>query len=107
MRNHSIDQRLGEFAHALCRRTKLPKIIDLVRPFAALEVTPEMILNCSFSSAPSFTHYPSAVWKPLLLVCCEVPPKHSKFPPLHARLQFLDSFYFQYNASEPDLRYRN
>jgi hypothetical protein len=56
MRYHSLDQRLGEFAHPWLRRAKIPKIIDLVRPFAVLEVTPEMILDSSFPSASSFTH---------------------------------------------------
>src|SRR6476660_3135117 len=58
MRHHPLDQRLCEFAHPRLCGAKFPELIDLVRPFAALEITPEMILNRSFSSAPSFTHYP-------------------------------------------------
>src|SRR6516162_2573789 len=58
MRHHSLDQRLREFAYPRRCRAKLPKIIDLVWPFAALQIAPEMILNRSFPGAPSFTHYP-------------------------------------------------
>src|SRR5215475_1708967 len=68
MGNHSIDQGLCEFAHPRCCRTKLPKLIDLVRTFATLKIAPEMILDRSFSGSATFTHYPSAVWKPPLLV---------------------------------------
>src|SRR5204863_2065330 len=107
MRHHSFDQRLCEFAHPRLRRAKFPELIDLVRPFAALEIPPEMILNRSLSSAPSFTHCPSAVWKPPLLVCYELATKRSRFPPLRARLRFRDCFYFPDNVPAPDFRYQN
>src|SRR4030095_15333847 len=107
MRDHSFDQRLCEVAHPRWGWAKFPKIIDLVRPFAALKIAPEMILNRSFSSAPSFTHSPSAVWKPSLLVYCEDRLERSKFPPLHARLRCRDSFCFQDNARALDSHYQS
>src|SRR4029453_961952 len=58
MRNHSFNQRLCEFAHPRLRRAKFPKLIDFVRAFAALKITPEMILNRSFSRSATFTHHP-------------------------------------------------
>src|SRR5215472_15889740 len=56
MRHHAFDQRLCEFAHPRWRRAKLPKLIDLLRRFAALEISPEMILNRSFPRSATFTH---------------------------------------------------
>src|ERR1700758_382963 len=56
MRHHSFDQRLCEFAHPLRGGAKFPELIDLLRPFAALEITPEMILNRSFPRSATFTH---------------------------------------------------
>src|SRR5437870_3896333 len=83
MRHHSFDERLRKLAHARLGRAKLPEIVDLLRAFATLEVAPEMILNCRFTGPSPFTHGPSAVWKPPLLVCCEAPIAHSQFrPPL-------------------------
>src|SRR5262249_61699276 len=79
MRHHAFDQWLCEFAHPPWRGTKLPELIDLLRPVAALKIAPEMILNCSFSGASSFTHFPSAVWNPPLLVCSELPTNPSRF----------------------------
>src|SRR6059058_5502838 len=67
MRHHAFDQWLCEFAHALWRGAKCPELIDLIRGLSPLKITPEMILNCGFPGAPSFTHYRSAIWKSPLL----------------------------------------
>src|SRR5437899_5301618 len=56
MRHHALDQRLCEITDARWRGTKLPKLIDLLRAFSALEISPEMILNRSFPRSPTFTH---------------------------------------------------
>src|ERR1700747_2277821 len=56
MRDHPLDQRLREFAHPRLCRAKFPELIDLVRPFTVLEITPEMILNGSFPRSATFTH---------------------------------------------------
>ena len=61
MRHHSFDERLRKLAHARLGRTKLPEIVDLLRSFATLEVAPEMILDCRFAGAATFTHCPPAV----------------------------------------------
>ena len=61
MRDHSFDERLRKLAHARLGRAKFPEIIDLLRAFAALEIAPEMILDCCFARAPTFTHGPPAV----------------------------------------------
>src|SRR5262249_45473435 len=87
VRHHAFDYWLCEFAHPFWRGTKLPKLIDLLRAVAALKISPEMILNRSFSGAPSFTHYPPAVWNPPLLVRFEFLTKPSRFPPLRAQLR--------------------
>src|ERR1700747_3837809 len=60
MRDHPLDQRLREFAHPRLCRAKFPELIDLVRPFAVLEITPEMILNGSFPRSATFTHNSSS-----------------------------------------------
>src|SRR5436305_8707327 len=56
MRHHSFDEWLREFADPRRSRAKFPEFIDLLRRFATLEVTPEMILNCRFSRASSLAH---------------------------------------------------
>src|SRR6266513_2509950 len=60
MRDHSLDQRLCEFAHPRLCGAKFPELIDLVRTVAALEITPEMILNRSFPRSATFTHSSSS-----------------------------------------------
>ena len=61
MRHHSFDERLRKLAHARLGRAKFPEIVDLLRSFATLEIAPEMILNCRFAGAATFTHGPPAV----------------------------------------------
>src|SRR5262249_45739978 len=56
MRHHSFDQRLCEFAYSRLRRAKFPKLVDLVRSFAVLKITPEVILSRGFPRSTTFTH---------------------------------------------------
>src|SRR5262245_38174878 len=64
MRHHALDQRLCEFADARRRGAKLPKLIDLLRAFSALEISPEMILNRSLPRSATLTHSsPSAKFR--------------------------------------------
>ena len=64
VRNHSFDERLGEFAHVRFNRTKFPKIVYVFRSFAVLEIAPEVILNGRFARASPFAHtICSATWR--------------------------------------------
>jgi hypothetical protein len=56
MRDHPLDQRLRKFAHALRSRAKFPKVLDVLGPFAMLEVAPEMILDRRFARSSPFPH---------------------------------------------------
>src|SRR5262249_5229957 len=56
MLHHSFDKGLRKIAHPRRRRTEFPKIVNLFRSFAALEIAPEMILNRCFACSPSFAH---------------------------------------------------
>src|SRR4029077_17553438 len=56
MRDHSLDKWLCKLAHARRRRTEFPKIADLFRPLAALEIAPEMVLDRRFACSPPFAH---------------------------------------------------
>src|SRR5439155_24695862 len=98
MRHHSFNEWLRKFAYPRLGRAKFPELIDLLRPFAPLEVTPEMILDCRFSRSPSFTHRASAVLKPPLPGCCKAPIEHFRFPPPPERLRSRDYFYFRAHA---------
>src|SRR4029077_11107984 len=56
MGDHSLNKWLCKLAHALRRRTEFPKIVDLFRPLAALEIAPEMVLDRRFACSPSLAH---------------------------------------------------
>src|SRR6266480_3839293 len=56
LRDHSLDERLGKFAHTGRRRAKIPEITDLLWPLTVLQITPEMILDGRFASSSPFSH---------------------------------------------------
>src|ERR1700692_2193857 len=56
MRDHSFDQRLGEFAHARLGRAKFPEILHSLGCLAVLEVAPEMILDARLPRDSTFPH---------------------------------------------------
>src|SRR5262249_4217669 len=56
MRHHSFDQRLCKFAYPRVRGAKFPEIVDLVRPFTPLGITPEMIFDPGLPRSATFTH---------------------------------------------------
>src|SRR5690242_3398916 len=56
MRDHSFDQRFGEFAHVRFDRAKFPEFIDPFRSFAMLKVAPEIILNRGLAGPSPFSH---------------------------------------------------
>src|SRR5713101_2274443 len=56
VRDHSFDQRLGKFAHTRRARAKFPKVGDVLRSFAMLQIAPKMILNGGFTRPTTFTH---------------------------------------------------
>src|SRR5882724_4702614 len=56
MLDHSLNKRLRKLAHSRRRRTEFPKLVDLFRSLAPLEIAPEMVLDRRLACSPSFTH---------------------------------------------------
>src|SRR5437868_15023954 len=56
MRDHPLNQRLGEFAHVRFHGTKLPEIVHLLWSLAVLKVAPKIVLNCRLAGASPFSH---------------------------------------------------
>src|SRR5213075_2851481 len=56
MLDHSLNKRLRKLAHSRRRWTEFPKLVDLFRSLAPLEIAPEMVLDRRLACSPSFTH---------------------------------------------------
>ena len=56
MRDHSFDERLGEFAHGRFHGAKFEEIVDAFRLISTLEVAPKMILDGRFAGSAPFAH---------------------------------------------------